>query len=115
MMTEVKSIRKKHNIYGVSLNIYADNADFFADKNDDCPFAFPAEDEIKEGEVIVIDLPEDYEGGLQRTEQVVKDGHMKIDEDTVTFIGYGKHTSEEFWTEPISLKDFRKRTTKLAK
>lgn len=101
MMKEVARLKEIYQ-FGGQLEVFCDNAEFFAGVNDNCPFDF-ADDEAQEGKPVIMELPDDYEDHFYRPESALKYGHMSITEDTVQFVTTGKHTGEEFYTETIDL------------
>jgi hypothetical protein len=63
-----------------------------------------------EGSWAFVELDEDAIEKFVKPEQVVDSGSIRIDKDgSLRFVAYGKHTSEEFWTESIDGLDLLKR------
>jgi hypothetical protein len=68
--------------------------------------------ESKEGWCFV-ELEEGEEEELFLVEQRVDTQTIDIDKTFFKFKGYGKHTSEEFWTEDVNTKEFLNRVNVL--
>ncbi len=97
---EAKRLNKKFSHAFMNIRIQGDNAEWFIEASD---INSPS-DEIMEllgDEEFVIVKKEFETETLQRPEQDARYGQMKVDEENVQFLSYGKHTDEEFWTEPI--------------
>ena len=88
----VKLIEVKKD-YGVdNFTVYSDSALFFTDEEQLPDYCF--DENMKEG---LVDLPDEIVTALSQPEQTIKYGKMRISEFDVQFVGYGKHTDEEFW------------------
>ena len=62
--------------------------------SDDAEF-FNTDDEISEEYYEIVEL--DDTEGINRPEQEIRYGHTAITGFEILFVGYGKHTDEEFW------------------
>lgn len=93
LRAELLRVKKSHNVD--QFLIYADNAMFFTEVEELPDFCF---DNGKLTEKI-ISLPDEVVASFTQPEQVIKYGHMKVNEFRIQFVGYGKHTDEEFWGE----------------
>lgn len=55
-----------------------------------------------------IDISDDEIEQLSSPEQTIDAQQCKISSDTLSFQGYGKHTSEEFWTASVPISEIIK-------
>lgn len=94
LSTQVKDICKQHGIYG-HFAVSSDNADFFIGERGEAHLG-----EHDDFAVIPGTLDTSNES---RPENDLKGGDMRIFSDTVQFVTWGKHTSEEFWTPEIQI------------
>lgn len=74
-----------------------DNADFYYSEDE-----LPEDLQPEEGKPLIATVEDpDIFKNLTRPEQDIRYGQLKFDEDGVQYVGYGKHTDEEFWIDRI--------------
>lgn len=95
--SDAVAMSNKYEYGFCGLRFFGDNPDWLVDDNG------VIADILKDQDSVVTDKPVDTEM-FTRPEQVVKYGQIKISEDTIQFVAYGKHTDEEFWTETVPIK-----------
>ena len=103
-MQEVRAdaalLTKKYEYSFLNTRISGDNADFYIGETDDNE----AMKLLGEKDFVITNKklnPVTY----ATPENSIRYGQMKIDANDVQFVSYGKHTSEEFFTNPIPIDD----------
>lgn len=97
---DAEALNKKYEYGFLNIRISGDNADFYIGEVEDCQAAAL----LGEEEFMITDKgldPDSY----TPPENSLRHGQMKIGATDVQFVAYGKHTDEEFWTNPIPIED----------
>ena len=81
---------------------YADNAEFYIDETQLPENLINDEGNVKGG---VVEFDQSFIDTLVQPEQEIRYGQVMFNNGGVKFVGYGKHTDEEFYTESIGLND----------
>lgn len=60
---------------------------------------------LQEKEWVYLEITDEEEGGFGKPAQLIDSVTLKINTDnSMCFVGYGKYTSEEFWTSDVPMK-----------
>lgn len=73
-----------------------DMAEFYIDEDE-----LPEGIMLNEDNPIVVEMNEDDVKVLTQPEQNIRYGEMRVGTGALNYVGLGKHTSEEYWTENI--------------
>lgn len=99
-MEDAQNMKHKYSHGFLGLRFSGDNAEWFCGDEEGHTL-------LGDEEFVIVEKTLDT-SKYQRPEQDIRYGQIKITGDSVQFVGYGKHTSEEFWTESISIEEIIK-------